>query len=43
MGSPRSVTLSDWLPGQWGGVLKVRLQWKEAVLVTSAPRKFQLW
>lgn len=39
---PRSVTPSDWLRGQWGGVLKARLRWQEVVLVTSALRKVQL-
>lgn len=41
-GPPHSATLSDWVRGQWGGALKVRLQWKEAVLVTSALRKVRL-
>lgn len=39
---PRSVTPSDWLRGQWGGVLKVRLRWQEVVLVMSVLRKGQL-
>lgn len=39
---PRSVTPSDWLRGQWGGVLKVRLRWQEVVLVMSVLRKVQL-
>lgn len=38
----RSATPSDWLRGQWGGVLKVRLRWQEVVLVASALRKAQL-
>lgn len=39
---PRSATPSEWLRGQWGGVLKVRLRWQEVVLVASALRKVQL-
>lgn len=36
------MRLSDRLGGQRGGDLKVRLRWKEAVLVASALRKVQL-
>lgn len=42
MGPPHPVTLSDWVRGQREEVLKVRLRWKEAVLVTSALRKVRL-
>lgn len=35
-GPPHSEVVSDWVGGQGGGARKVRLQWKEAALVTSA-------
>lgn len=41
-GLPHSEVVSDWVGGPGGGALKVRLQWKEAVLVTSALRTVPL-
>lgn len=41
-GLPHSEVASDWVGGQGGGAPKVRLQWKEAALVTSALRTVPL-